>query len=145
MGSVKSWTRKSCPSLSGAPTTVSASQDGSPKVKEVCRTCAENHCTLGYHVRLPVLQPREKLRGEDGEIEKHGTNTVHGVWGGFSGCNKLPFGALGRVQRVDRRLRSCQPSTSFGSSNHPDKSFRSKSTLGDPKIISASFNHQIPP
>ena len=27
----------------------------------------------------------------------------------FIGCNKLPFGALGRVQRVDRRLRSCQP------------------------------------
>jgi len=91
------------------------------------------------------LQPREKLRGEDGEIEKHGTNTVHGVWRGFSGCNKLPFGAFGRVQRVDRRLRSCQPvAPALDPRTTQIKRFASNARWRI-QILSPHPNHQIPP
>lgn len=69
---------------------------------------APGHRAFGHPVQLPVLQPREVLRGEAGQGAQHRSCQLHRLHGGLPDLHQLPDRGHRRVQRLDRRLRTGQ-------------------------------------
>lgn len=70
---------------------------------------AKEHSTAGHAVQLSVLQSREVVRSEDGSDTKYRTDIVPSLPRRFPDVHQLFIRAGGRLQRLDRRLRSGQP------------------------------------